>query len=273
MPTRLDISDLLPRHGHVLEQLQHCVRHVFERSQVDALVMSILLWGHVAVVPDDFSDVLWKVDNSSWFSPNLASTDFDFSGRFGGIKFTVWKEFAVKKVFHGFHFGLLVKAVHLSNLYDCIQEIEIKKSRLCVGLEIMSSMYRVFLEKVSLTYRAPTLISILLVFGFYKKPNFDIKFLKFDYFIFDFSAFLPGGISSFWVSTAPNLRFSAYRFDCSCRHFLAFSSKMCCWTEGAVWKILILNLIFYFLNPPSLPHPSAHNRCEETKQPFLKIKK
>ena len=38
------------------------------------------------------------------------------------------------------------------------------------GFKMMSSMCRVFLEKVSLTYRPPSLIS-LLVYGFCKKPK------------------------------------------------------------------------------------------------------
>lgn len=44
------------------------------------------------------------------------------------------------------------------------------------GLKMKSSMYAEFLEKsVSLTHRALTLIPILLLDSFYKRPNFDLK--------------------------------------------------------------------------------------------------
>ena len=57
---RLDVADLLPRHGHVLQQLEHRVRHVLERAQVHALVMAELAVGHVAVVGDDLANVLGR---------------------------------------------------------------------------------------------------------------------------------------------------------------------------------------------------------------------
>lgn len=55
----LYVSNLLPRHRHVLQQLEHRVRHVLERAQVDSLVVPVLFGRHVAVVFDDLSDVLY----------------------------------------------------------------------------------------------------------------------------------------------------------------------------------------------------------------------
>lgn len=53
----LHVSNLLPRHRHVLEQLEHGVRHVLESAQVDTLVVSELLRRHVTMVFDDLADV------------------------------------------------------------------------------------------------------------------------------------------------------------------------------------------------------------------------
>ncbi len=53
------------------------------------------------------------------------------------------------------------------------------RGRLCVGLKMMSNMCRISLEKkVSLNYQEPTLIPILLVYGFYKKPWNSTKILE-----------------------------------------------------------------------------------------------
>lgn len=43
-------AHLLPGHGHVLQQLVHCMRHELERAQVHALVVPELARGHVAMV-------------------------------------------------------------------------------------------------------------------------------------------------------------------------------------------------------------------------------
>ena len=51
-------ADLLPGHGHVLQQFEEGVRHVLEGAQVDALVVAVLAAGHVSVVADDLADVL-----------------------------------------------------------------------------------------------------------------------------------------------------------------------------------------------------------------------
>ena len=51
---RLHVSNLekmLP--GHVLEQLEHCVRHVLQGAQVDSLIVAKLFGRHVAVIFDD----------------------------------------------------------------------------------------------------------------------------------------------------------------------------------------------------------------------------
>ena len=57
-----DVANLLPRHGHVLEQLENSVRHVLEGAQIDALVVAELAVRHVAVVADDLAHVLrWHV--------------------------------------------------------------------------------------------------------------------------------------------------------------------------------------------------------------------
>ena len=53
-----DVAHLLPRHRHVLEQLEHRVRHVLERAEIDALVMTELARAHVAVVLDDLANML-----------------------------------------------------------------------------------------------------------------------------------------------------------------------------------------------------------------------
>mmetsp|Transcript_40931 Transcript_40931/g.121364 ORF Transcript_40931/g.121364 Transcript_40931/m.121364 type:complete len:508 (+) Transcript_40931:5381-6904(+) len=52
------VANLLPRHGHVLQQFVDRVRQVLQRSQVDALVVPELSRGHVSVVLDDLADVL-----------------------------------------------------------------------------------------------------------------------------------------------------------------------------------------------------------------------
>ncbi|RUS16870.1 hypothetical protein BC937DRAFT_90705 [Endogone sp. FLAS-F59071] len=48
-----DFPDLLPWHWHVLQELEDSVWHVFERTEVDALVVTIFFARHVAVVFDD----------------------------------------------------------------------------------------------------------------------------------------------------------------------------------------------------------------------------
>mmetsp|Transcript_20333 Transcript_20333/g.60756 ORF Transcript_20333/g.60756 Transcript_20333/m.60756 type:complete len:228 (-) Transcript_20333:172-855(-) len=55
-----DVADLLPRHWHVLEQLEHGMRHVLERPEVHALVVPKLAVRHIAVVGNDLPDVLWR---------------------------------------------------------------------------------------------------------------------------------------------------------------------------------------------------------------------
>lgn len=53
------IKNLLPRHRHVLQKLDNCVRHVLKSTKVNTLVVSELFARHVAMVCNDFSDVLW----------------------------------------------------------------------------------------------------------------------------------------------------------------------------------------------------------------------
>ena len=55
--THLDIANLLPRHGHILEQFEHGVRHVLQGAKVDALVVAELARRHVAVIGHDFAHV------------------------------------------------------------------------------------------------------------------------------------------------------------------------------------------------------------------------
>mmetsp|Transcript_33281 Transcript_33281/g.109100 ORF Transcript_33281/g.109100 Transcript_33281/m.109100 type:complete len:1053 (+) Transcript_33281:4096-7254(+) len=52
------IPDLLPWHGHVLEELVDGVRQVLQGAQVDALVVAELARRHVSVVLDNLTDVL-----------------------------------------------------------------------------------------------------------------------------------------------------------------------------------------------------------------------
>lgn len=56
----VDVSDLLPRHRHVLQKLHQRVRHVFQRAEVHALVVAVLSRRHVSVIFDDFSNMLWR---------------------------------------------------------------------------------------------------------------------------------------------------------------------------------------------------------------------
>ncbi len=77
-----DVSNLLPRHQHVLQKLQHRMRHVLEGPrggegggirveykragshlpQIDSLVISELPVGHVAMIADDLPHMLgWHV--------------------------------------------------------------------------------------------------------------------------------------------------------------------------------------------------------------------
>mmetsp|Transcript_736 Transcript_736/g.1704 ORF Transcript_736/g.1704 Transcript_736/m.1704 type:complete len:700 (-) Transcript_736:62-2161(-) len=54
----LAVPHLLPRHRHVLQQLEHRVGHELERAEVHALVVAELARRHVAVVLDDLAHVL-----------------------------------------------------------------------------------------------------------------------------------------------------------------------------------------------------------------------
>ena len=54
----LAVPNLLPWHGHVLQELEHGVRDEFQRSEVHPLVVAELARGHVAVVLDDLAHVL-----------------------------------------------------------------------------------------------------------------------------------------------------------------------------------------------------------------------
>ncbi len=53
-----DISDLLPRHGHILQELEDGVRHILESAKVDTLVVSEFSVRHVSVISDDLADML-----------------------------------------------------------------------------------------------------------------------------------------------------------------------------------------------------------------------
>ena len=54
----LAVANLLPRHRHVLQELEHRVRNKLESSEVHPLVVAELARGHVAVVLDDLAHVL-----------------------------------------------------------------------------------------------------------------------------------------------------------------------------------------------------------------------
>lgn len=54
-----NVTDLLPRHGHILQELEDGVRHIFESAKVDTLVVSEFSVGHISVISDDLADVLW----------------------------------------------------------------------------------------------------------------------------------------------------------------------------------------------------------------------
>jgi hypothetical protein len=56
----VDHADLLPRHRHVLEELEDRVRDVLERAQVHPLVVPELFGGHVAVVLHNLAQVLGR---------------------------------------------------------------------------------------------------------------------------------------------------------------------------------------------------------------------
>ena len=56
--TDRNVPDLLPGHGHVLEELEDGVRHELERTEVDALVVAVFAARHVSVVADDFAQML-----------------------------------------------------------------------------------------------------------------------------------------------------------------------------------------------------------------------
>mmetsp|Transcript_61033 Transcript_61033/g.143984 ORF Transcript_61033/g.143984 Transcript_61033/m.143984 type:complete len:850 (-) Transcript_61033:159-2708(-) len=58
MIQHVHVANLLPRHGHILQKLEHSVWHVFQRPEVHALVMAKLLARHVTVILDDLSQVL-----------------------------------------------------------------------------------------------------------------------------------------------------------------------------------------------------------------------
>jgi hypothetical protein len=56
------VTNLLPRHGHVLDELHDRMWHVFERAQVHALVVTKLSIRHVAVIAHYLTQVLrWHV--------------------------------------------------------------------------------------------------------------------------------------------------------------------------------------------------------------------
>ena len=55
MVERLDISDLLPGHRHVLQQFEDGVGNIFESAEVDSLVLAEALRGHISMVLYYFS--------------------------------------------------------------------------------------------------------------------------------------------------------------------------------------------------------------------------
>ena len=48
----LDIPDLLPRHGHILQQFVESMGDVLQSPEIDSLVLSESLGGHVSMVLD-----------------------------------------------------------------------------------------------------------------------------------------------------------------------------------------------------------------------------
>mmetsp|Transcript_28888 Transcript_28888/g.46177 ORF Transcript_28888/g.46177 Transcript_28888/m.46177 type:complete len:216 (-) Transcript_28888:40-687(-) len=54
----LHVSNLLPRHGHVLQQLQHSMRHILERPQIHPFIVAKLPVGHITVILHDLAQVL-----------------------------------------------------------------------------------------------------------------------------------------------------------------------------------------------------------------------
>mmetsp|Transcript_67280 Transcript_67280/g.140138 ORF Transcript_67280/g.140138 Transcript_67280/m.140138 type:complete len:884 (+) Transcript_67280:4960-7611(+) len=60
MVKNVDVSNLLPWHRHVLQQLQDRVRHIFQCPEVNALIVTELLARHISVILDDLSQMLWR---------------------------------------------------------------------------------------------------------------------------------------------------------------------------------------------------------------------
>lgn len=59
MEEHVHVADLFPGHGHVLQQLVHCMRGELEGTQVDTLVVSKLSRCHVTVVLHDLAHDLF----------------------------------------------------------------------------------------------------------------------------------------------------------------------------------------------------------------------
>ena len=64
LPVSPEKTHLLPGHGHVLQQLVHCVGHKLECSQVYTLIMPEFAGGHVAMVLQQGSQCLSGMGHS-----------------------------------------------------------------------------------------------------------------------------------------------------------------------------------------------------------------
>lgn len=57
----LDSAFLLPGHRHIFQKLENGVWDVFERAQINALVLPESLRAHITVILDDFTqDLRWE---------------------------------------------------------------------------------------------------------------------------------------------------------------------------------------------------------------------
>lgn len=52
------VSNLLPRHRHVFQELQDGMRHVLQRTEVDSFVVTVLPRRHVSVIANNLTQVL-----------------------------------------------------------------------------------------------------------------------------------------------------------------------------------------------------------------------
>lgn len=62
MIEHLDVSYLLPRHGHVFQQFQDCVRCIFESAKINTFVLTKSFARHISVVTNNFTQMIsWEL--------------------------------------------------------------------------------------------------------------------------------------------------------------------------------------------------------------------